>query len=59
MPVFDELLLVRPICLLFLISKGGQLGRQDIPRTEKTPPEVKILQYKVSEALGIGNNLEV
>ncbi len=31
---------------------------QDIPGTEKTLPETEILQHKVSEALGIGNNLE-
>ena len=27
---------------------------QDIPGTEKTPPEMEILQHKVSEVLGIG-----
>ena len=32
---------------------------QDIPGTEKTLPETGTLQHKVSEALGIGNNLEV
>ena len=34
------------------------VGMQDIPRLEKTLPETEILQHKVSEALGIGNNLE-
>ena len=34
------------------------MGIQDIPSLEKTPPETEILQHKVSEALGIGNNLE-
>ena len=31
---------------------------QDIPGMEKTLPKMEILQHKVSETLGIGNNLE-
>ena len=31
---------------------------QDLPGLERALPEMKILQHKVSEALGIGNNLK-
>ena len=58
--MFDKLVLVRPFCLyLWYPMQRRTVGMQDIPGTEKTLLETEILQHKVSEALGKGNNLEV
>ena len=53
--MFDKLLLVRPFCYLYLVFI---VGAQDVPGMKKTAPEKEILQRKISEALGIGNDLK-
>ena len=45
---------------LFYFISGIQrtVGTQDNPRAQKTVPEMEALQHKVSEVLGVGNNLK-
>ena len=43
---------------LELLIQMRTVGAQDIPGRRKIPPETKILQRKVSEALEIGSDLK-
>ena len=58
--MFDELLLVCSFCYLLVFTgiQSRTVGAHDIPGKEKAAPETKTLQRKVSEALGIGNDVK-